>query len=968
MNHWSEIELLLSHELAEFLTEKLPELGGTQWWKNHVILQLTPSQSIAAQAIEDKNLRSLDLAALLRIALRNWSELAFRFKLDAIGQQHIKELQDARNRHAHRPVDGIPLKNVLKDIDSSISLLQSIDLNIESLNRAENIRSDVQSLVRSNNNKPQKKITSSLNSEQSSDTTQLKTVSLIGGNDKNTELNAAFTETTYIGIDFGTSTTVVSLAYMGPGKVLSTDTLELAQPDRYGGTIRDHRVNSVLAYKDKKILFGMDAQKLRLKMQEGKNVFSGFKMLLGVEIGPSYPRSSLRRGYGPIVVEKASDATTEFFRLLLKEIESVVASRKLQPNLKFAISVPASFEANQRRALLRCAENAGLNIDTNCLIDEPNAAFLSFMNKCIKQEQDMELAKHMKDEALNLLVYDFGAGTCDISILQISLIKGNVQSRNLSISKFSALGGQDIDQAIALKILVPQIVDENPDVQLTDTNIDEKLLPVLMPVAERLKIAANKWLEERRLFTISHLAESKQTFSDHQFTLKIGKNQTLDLKTPTMSMADFADAMLPFIQPFNELEQGQHIFSPVDDALSKSGLSPLDLHAVLFIGGSSSSPLIQHCVMKHLPDTVMPIVPRDLQSHVSTGASIHSLGMHGFGFNIVEPITSEPIFVVTRGGKLETIIPASARVPSREPFELNLTLDREGQKTIELPICVSSESKLLGLLRLDAPGGNSFPVDSTVTIQASLTVDKLLEIKVNADGIKVESKLLDPLANKELSHIETQLLEARQKYNIACLEANGRPDSESILEFAFAAQEAGAHGLAADYFVQVDAMKNSKDLATNINYSYSRAGHRDLSRKWAKIAYERDPCALTAFNLSCNSNDKAQEEKYLREALRYKPGYDCALISLGKLLKSKGIGEGKQMLESAIQSLSQELDGHSIGVNDCRRLISAARAIENHELVAKVKARMTTLQADNPLFDDDNLVDSATSHSIGEAR
>jgi molecular chaperone DnaK len=129
---------------------------------------------------------------------------------------------------------------------------------------------------------------------------------------------------------------------------------------------------------------------------------------------------------------------------------------------------------------------------------------------------------------------------------------------------------------------------------------------------------------------------------------------------------------------------------------------------VLFIGGSADSPLVREAVLRHLPETVLPIVPRDLRSHVSLGAALHSLGFNAFGFDLIQPITSETIYVITKGGNLEPVIPASSEVPSREPFSTTLTVSRRGQQVVELPICVSNENKLMGLVRVQSRRSGGF--------------------------------------------------------------------------------------------------------------------------------------------------------------------------------------------------------------------------------------------------------------------
>lgn len=206
---------------------------------------------------------------------------------------------------------------------------------------------------------------------------------VVGASSKG-NIEDTLSQKTYVGIDFGTSTTVVSIIKKDKDGNLCSEALQIAQPDGRGGCSEQEIVNSVLAWvqpknADGQLLFGKTAYELKSTLKPNKNVFSSFKMDLGLDIGPTYPDTVLSKKDGqPYTIETAKDATYCFFEQLKKAIEDAVKKENLPNKIEYAISVPASFLTNQRADLLDAIHKAGISISESCLIDEPNAAFLSF--------------------------------------------------------------------------------------------------------------------------------------------------------------------------------------------------------------------------------------------------------------------------------------------------------------------------------------------------------------------------------------------------------------------------------------------------------------------------------------------------------------------------------------------------------------------------------------------------------------
>ncbi|MDR1857727.1 MAG: Hsp70 family protein [Desulfovibrio sp.] len=793
------------------------------------------------------------------------------------------------------------------------------------------------------------------------------------------EVKDIYRNTIYLGIDFGTSTSVVSYIWKSEDEAVPTlHPLDIEQPKETSGTIAYSLVNTVLAWKNGNLLWGRDAYRLKQEMFEGRNVFSSFKMRLGIDVGPTYPDTLLskkaNKGY---VIESAKDATTEFFKKLLGGVRTSLQRDGLPQNYKCTVTVPASFEANQRRDLIDAMTSAGLDVDEGCLVDEPNAAFLSFVND-IKEKNDPSdwaLLKKMQQSGAIILVYDFGAGTCDISILEITYKDGFPHSRNMAISRFTALGGDDIDRAIAKDILLDQLLESCPGYSPESRRIEEYLVPRLQPAAERLKIAAIRWLDAKGINSIEQAnIHFKHTIHDNgipKFSITEGGEKfELSLNDPHMTIEEFFDATSHFIEDYTPRTRRQNVFAPIVDALEKAGKGKSDLDAVLFIGGSCENQLVRKAVMRQLPDSVKQIVPDNLQSHVSLGAAIHSLSYNAYHNDLICPITPERICIITRDEDLAEILPASSEVPSKQKQITKLQIARDGQSVVELPICVGKKSKLIGILKIHAKNTLGFNRGDEVSVSALVTHEKLLKIAAEVKGISVATDLMNPLSNEELTPEETRLLKAKQAFNTARLQFGSKLPVFIVNNYAQAALDAENYELAVEMFKAAERIDPNQDHAVNIDYSYSKLNKTQESYEWAKEAYRRRPSRTSAFNLSLHETG-SKKEQLLREALSYGENEVNVLVSLGELLlKSERKPEGRGLLLKAIHILKSKYDRDQLTQYECYFFIRAAKALDMKDMAALAAAKRDELANNKNLspYDERNLVASINPSNLSRMR
>ena len=105
-------------ELCLFLGNKLPAVGGENWWAKLVVDKLSFQQQRYAEQHGIIELGRLDLAALLRVLDQNWYELSWKVTFPPDARHFVKEMQTVRNRWAHVSVQEYPRDDIYRDLDT----------------------------------------------------------------------------------------------------------------------------------------------------------------------------------------------------------------------------------------------------------------------------------------------------------------------------------------------------------------------------------------------------------------------------------------------------------------------------------------------------------------------------------------------------------------------------------------------------------------------------------------------------------------------------------------------------------------------------------------------------------------------------------------------------------------------------------------------------------------------------------
>lgn len=774
------------------------------------------------------------------------------------------------------------------------------------------------------------------------------------------------TKATFVGIDFGTSTTVVSIATKESGEEkIKTLPIKLTQILEDGTIYQSEKLPSVIAWYNGRLLVGEGASNLKYTLTKGKNIWFSFKMEIGEDLGAKYYNSEVGDMEG-VKIRNPKDCVRVFFMYLNMLIKKYCQDNGLSDNIMYAVSIPASFEANQRKELMEALESNGMNISKQSLIDEPNAAFISYVHDSEESEKPLLISPHYNS---NVLVFDFGGGTCDISILEIGKSTNGLYSKNIAISKFTKLGGDDVDRYITFKYILPRFFEAN-NVSDDDFITKERqyIATQLYKVSERLKILLCKKISNQ-MYQLEIPDYIKSNSDKASITIPVSVETKKGLLTQSeffLSIKELVEVMSVFMKSslipssIKGQEEYNNIFMPIESAIKKANVCKSEIDYVLLIGGSAQNPFIQEALKKYFDDSEI-LVPQDLQTHVSKGAAIHSLLMNGINKCIIQPITSEPIFVITKDTTNKVLIPAGTTIPCDTVVIDDLIPTKDHQEAIELPICVGNENKMLFNLKITRDGG--FLTTAQVTLALEITADKLLLAKAHCMGVSCMVEPQNPFANKELSTEERIVLRAEREANIETERNGGIPTKNCLISLRKAYEDAGNDFKAAETLEQQNEIYPNPEEYNLIGVYYHNSGNRDKAIDFFERALDHNPNDYWAnFNLGNTLfyRDLKRARQYLNKAYELNPFEPCINILLGRLDKREGKeSEAKEKFQIAYDKYEQKWKANLFYNSDYGWFASVAEELGKKDKAYEIRSAKPKIEQ-TTYYDEENLTQTRT--------
>lgn len=539
-----------------------------------------------------------------------------------------------------------------------------------------------------------------------------------------------------IGIDLGTTNTVVALARKGVNGNVEVTTERIIQIGEDGFSLESSELlPSVLYVHEGEHMVGKVAK--AMKAQSTNRVIANSKNFIGEQ---NYFWEIDGKEYSPEIV------ASYFLGAVRKYLEDKYTA-EMNPN-SIVITVPASFDLDQKEATKKAARLAGFNGNITC-ISEPTAAMLDFINsqqRLDDADKDLDFKTPKK-----VLVFDLGGGTCDIAILEIKITGKEICVEELGVSPHTLIGGTNFDAYGVEGVIRDYNKQNNRQLQkeLSQEQYRE-LRAKLLVILEKSKIYFTGKLFSGREEDLSYPIQIPNILDGEPFRYKL-------------SMTKYNEYIAPLLDKENKNE---NIITPIETTLQAMNMTSEEIDYVFCVGGMTQYPKVLQAIEGFLGKKAYKFC--DSMQSVAKGAAAYQ------HYEVKDQLDKQPVdviptlpqsvFINVKNGFPQELIKAKTKAGEQVIHKDFLEVSSETQIVLQLYTGRSyfdPELKRLNDVVLSFDYG--IPVGSKVSLKLEYTIQGTLQFEAWVEK-HPETKIHVSLERDKLSN--NQIKDMQQEYGI----------------------------------------------------------------------------------------------------------------------------------------------------------------------------------------------------------